>query len=92
MITGPTWRGSQAPQEESNFAFVFFHIFTFLWVFVFVPSLVLLRVAGSWRQGFWGGMDLSQYFIFTFGSVNCNIGRFYSAFCITILASIGYYE
>lgn len=75
-----------------QFCFCFFYVFTFLWVFVFSPSLVLLRVAGSWRQGFWGGMDLSQHFNFTFWSVNRNIGCFYSASCITMPASIGHYE
>lgn len=76
-----------------KFCFLFFYVFTFLWGFLFLPSLVLLRVAGSWRQGPWGGMDLSQHLNFTIWSASCNIGLFfYSASCITILAFISNYE
>lgn len=77
-----------------KFCFCFFMFLTCLWVFMFLPPLVLLRVAGSWRQGFRGEMDLSQHFIFifTFWSVNCCIICFYHASCTTILAYIGYYE
>ncbi len=81
----------EAPLEESNFGFGS-AMFSQLCGCLF--SLILWRVAGSWSQGLWGGMDLSQHFNFTFWSVSCTVGCFSTLHlvCITTLASICYYE